>query len=101
MKLRERMTVRSMLALTLLLLVIVPIHDARAANNFATSEIADEAETHPDGSHGGQCKAFVANMVWAVSGHTVNPTGYQQGFADAGGVEVTDPAQAQRGISSR
>jgi hypothetical protein len=83
------------LALTLSIGVAVVTVTASPAQAYATSAIADNAETHADGTFGDQCKVFVGNVVQAVAGFY--PSGYQQGFANAGAVEITNPASAVRG----
>jgi hypothetical protein len=61
---------------------------------YTASDIAANAETHADGTYGGECKVFASNAVQAVTG--TYPGGYQQGFA-AGAIEVTNAANAVRG----
>ena len=69
---------------------------AGAASPYATGDIASTAESL-NGTQGGQCKAFVNNVVNRVVG--ISLSGYQQGFARAGAVQV-DPAKiASLGLS--
>jgi hypothetical protein len=85
--------VRALVALTLA--AIMGVAWPSPAQAYSTAAIADNAETHADLSYGGQCKAFVGNVVQAVTG--AYPSGYQQGFANAGAAEIANPASAVRG----
>ncbi len=88
---------KSMLAavMTLLAMAVGMTLTAAPALAYATSDIATTAETHTLGSWGGQCKAFVNGVVAGATG--VSLSGYQQGFANAGAVEVTNHNDAVRG----
>jgi hypothetical protein len=75
--------------------IVAVLAPAAAAGTYATSAVADNAEAHADGTYGGQCKTFVGDVIQVLSG--TYPSGYQQGFANAGAVLITDPAAAIRG----
>ena len=74
----------------------VPAHASGTYNNanIATDALADMGADPAPG--GGQCKAFANAMVNQASGGTQSPSGYQSGWAAAGGTQV-DPANAVEG----
>jgi hypothetical protein len=61
---------------------------------IATDALADVGQNPAPG--GGQCKAFANAMVIAASGGTQSPSGYQSGWAAAGGTSVSS-ANAAKG----
>jgi|GEM_PF-3119226 len=70
------------------------VQRASALGSYNNASIADTALSYV-GQKGGQCRAFVTNIVWAVSGHTqplFTGTGndYFSQFANAGGVEINN-----------
>jgi len=69
---------------------------AEAVGSFDNGAVATAAEQYANSAWGGQCKQFANNAIKSASGNTINLTGYQQGYANAGGVEVSS-ANAVRG----
>jgi hypothetical protein len=97
--------VAALFSLSLLLgaaLVKTPAASAAANGpyNFPNSAIADQAETHANGTAGDQCLVFVANMVKAAGGPTLafgfDTTTYQAQWAQNAS-PVGSLADAQRG----
>ena len=64
---------------------------AAAVGSYDNAAIANYALARV-GQQGGQCRQFVNDVVWAVSGHTQNIGGGNGAFANlaANGIEITD-----------
>jgi len=77
-------------------MLAAPAHAQGTYNNatIATDGLADLGQNPAPG--GGQCKAFANAMVKLASSNTQSPSGYQSGWAAAGGIQVS-PANAAEG----
>jgi hypothetical protein len=79
-------------------MLATPAHASGSYNNatIATDGLADLGQNPAPG--GGQCKAFANAMVIAASSGTQSPSGYQTGWANAGGVAVSSANAAEGDI---
>jgi fructose-1,6-bisphosphatase len=73
---------------------VVTSQPAQAVGSYSNAAIADAALAFGKGNYGGQCRAFVNQIINSVNGSEPTPYtnggSYFQSFLNAGGVRITD-----------